>query len=130
MAEDNGDAGDAPEADLGLARHTAVVSHSVVIKFQEMGLPEGLTAELASLSSDLGDLWSAQKALTERLEALVKSPHDWEVAGNHLVDLRSSIDHMAWHISSVRRPLTKITRFAFRKAAERPGQTGRGLESS
>ena len=51
MAESNGDAGDAPEADLGLARHTAVVSHSVVVKFQEMGLPEGLNAELASLSS-------------------------------------------------------------------------------
>ena len=130
MAENSADTGDAPEADLGLARHTAVVSHSVVIKFQEMGLPEGLNAELASLSSDLGDLWRAQKSLTERLEALVKSPHDWEVAGNHLVDLRSSIDHMAWHISSVRRPLTKITRFAYRKAAERPESTGHGLDES
>ena len=128
MADSNGDAGDAPEADLGLARHTAVVSHSVVIKFQEMGLPEGFNAELASLSSDLGDLWSAQKSLTESLEALVESPHDWEAAGNHLVDLRSSIDHMAWHISSVRRPLTKITQFAYRKAAERPESTGRGLD--
>ena len=42
MAENQGEPGDAPEANLALARNTAVVSHSVVIKFQEMGLPEGL----------------------------------------------------------------------------------------
>ena len=118
MSESNGDLVAAPEADLSLARRTAVVSHGVVIKFQEMGLPEGLSAELARLSSDLGDLSSAQKTLTDRLQGLVDSPDDWEVAGDYLVDLRASVDHIAWHTSSVRRPLTKIAQFAYRKAAE------------
>ena len=114
----DGDGTDAPEADLGMARRTAVVSHGVVIKFQEMGLPEGLYDDLARLSSDLGDLWSAQKALADRLDSLVRSPHDWEDAGDHLVDLRANVDHIAWHVKSVRRPLTKIAQFAYRKAAE------------
>ena len=118
MLESNGDSAAAPEADLDMARRTAVVSHGVVIKFQEMGLPEDLSPELGKLSSDLGDLWSAQKSLTDRLQALVDSPHDWETAGDYLVDLRASIDHIAWHISSVRRPLTKIAQFAYRKAEE------------
>ena len=102
--ESDGGGADAPEADLGMARRTAVVSHGVVIKFQEMGLPEGLYDDLARLSSDLGDLWSAQKALTDRLDSLVRSPHDWEDAGDHLVDLRANVDHIAWHVKSVRRP--------------------------
>ena len=107
-----------PEADLGKARTTALVSHGVVIKFQEMGLPEELYDDLAKLSVDLGDIWSAQKSLADGLDSLVRSPHDWEAAGDHLVDLRASVDHIAWHVNGVRRPLTKLTQFAYRKAAE------------
>jgi hypothetical protein len=96
----------------------------VVIRFKEMGLPESLDAELASLCTDLGDLWSASEALSETLQAMVEARDGWDAVGDSLVDIRSSIDHMAWHISSVRRPLTKITQFAYRKAAERPESTG------
>ena len=104
------------EPNLRQARQTAHVSHGVVVKFQEMGLPQAFDAELAALSSDLGDLWSAQKTLADNLEGFLKSPHDWEVVGDHLVDLRASIDHIAWHLKSVRRPLNRITQFAYRKA--------------
>ena len=84
-----------------------------------MELPQALDGELASLSTDLGDLWSAQKVLAERVESFLKSPHDWETAGDYLVDIRASIEHIAWHVRSVRRPLNKITRFAYKKVAER-----------
>ena len=103
---------------LGQARQTAQIAHSVVIKLKVMGLPEGFDAELASLSTDLGDLWSAQKALADRMEGLLESADDWEAVGDLLVDLRAGVDHIAWHVKSVRKPLNRITHFAYRKALE------------
>ncbi len=109
---------DGLEPDMQQAREMALMAHSVVIKLKEMGLPESLDDELASVSTDLGDIWSAQKSLADGLESLLKSPPDWEHIGNHLVDLRASIDHIAWHLNSVRRPLNRVTRFAYRKGME------------
>ena len=106
-----------PEPDLEQAREMALMAHSVVIKLKEMGLPNSMDSDLASLSTDLGDIWSAQKSLADGLEDLLKSPHDWDAVGDSLVDIRASIDHIAWHLKSVRRPLNKITRFAYRPSA-------------
>ena len=106
------------KADLEQARHTSDVGHNVVIKFKEIGLPQAFDKELAALSTDLGDLWSAQKTLVAHLDGLLKSPSDWEAVGDYLVDLRASIDHITWHLNSVRKPLKSITRFAYRKALE------------
>ena len=65
------------QPDLRHARQTAVTAHSVVIKLKEMGLPEDYDGELALLSTDLGDLWSAQRELADRLDGLVAAPDDW-----------------------------------------------------
>ena len=108
----------ATDPDIPHARRTALAAHSVVIKLQEMGLPDSLEDELAALSTDLGDLWSAQKELSDQLERLVRSEADWSEVGDNLVDLRATVDHIAWHLGSVRRPMTKITRYAYRAAAE------------
>ncbi len=98
------------------------MAHGVVIKFKEMGLPEELDPELASLSTDLGDLWGAQHALTAQLESFLKPPpnppKDWRSVGDHPADLKSSIEHMAWHVNSIRRPLNRIANFAYRKALD------------
>ncbi len=110
------------EPDLDRARQAALLAHGVVIKFKEMGLPEELDSELASLSTDLGDLWSAQHSLTAQLESFLKPPpklpKDWRSVGDHLADMKSSIEHMAWHVSSVRRPLNRIANFAYHRALE------------
>ena len=95
-----------------------MLAHHIVTKFQEMELPQELYADLASLSTDIGDLWSAQKTLEKHLDNFLNSPHDWENVGDSLVDFRASIEHMAWHMKSVRRPLNKITQYAYRKASE------------
>ena len=100
---------------LGDARRTAHMAHAVVIKFKEMDLPDSLDDDLARLSTDLSDLWNAQKELSRRLENLLKVPDQWSAMGDLLVDIRSDIDHMSWHMKSIRRPLTKITRYAYRK---------------
>jgi len=115
-SEDDSGSGDTIEPDLAQARRTALMAHNVVIKLKEMGLPEGFDQELAALSTDLGDLWGAEKRLSADLEGLVRSPHDWEAAGDSLLDLKASLDHIAWHLKSVRRPLNKIARFAYREA--------------
>ena len=114
-----GEATDGPgQPDLGQARRTALMAHSVVIKLKEMGLPEDLDDELASLSTDLGDLWTAQRELADHLEQLLKSPPDWESLGDYLVDLRVVVDHIGWHARSVRRPMTRLTQYAYRRASE------------
>ena len=112
----SGDSGIEPDFDR--AREAALLAHGVVIKFKEMGLPEELDPELASLSTDLGDLWSAQHSLTAQMESFLKPTEDWRSVGDHLADMKSSIEHMAWHVSSIRRPLNRIANFAYRRALE------------
>lgn len=108
------------EPDVDKARRAAVLAHRIVTKFQEMELDGGLNAELASLGTDLGDIWSAQKTLEIHLENFLHSPHDWETVADALVDIKACIDHMAWHVKSIRRPINSITQYAYRKAGESP----------
>ena len=111
------------EPDLNRARQRALMAHEVVIKLKEMDLPEELDRELASLSTDLGDLWGAQADLADSLESFLKSPRDWASVGETLVDLRVAIDHIGWHVQSVRRPMTKVTRYAYKRASEASGSS-------
>ena len=110
-------------SDLNQARQRALVAHQVVIKLKEMGLPEALDRELASLSTDLGDLWSAEADLADGLEKFLKSTPDWVSVGDALVDLRVAIDHIGWHVHSVRRPMTRVTQYAYKRASEETGSS-------
>ncbi len=112
----------APEPDLAQARRNAIKAHAVVIKLKEMGLPQGLDEDLASLSTDLGDLWAANMRLTEQLDLFLSAPSDWGEIGDRMADLKAGIDHMAWHVDSIRRPLDRIAAFAY----ESSDQSGEG----
>ena len=103
---------------MARARMTAVMAHNVVIKLKEMGLPDRLDDDLARLSTDLGDLWNAQRQLASRVESFLKSGDDWEATADSLVDLKAVLDHMGWHLSSAQRPITRIARFAYSQADE------------
>jgi hypothetical protein len=92
------------------------MAHAVVIKLKEMGLPEELDSELATLSTDLGDLWGAQKEMSRRLESFVKSRGSWDEVGDDLVDFRTAIDHIEWHTRSVKRAMNRLTRYAYKRA--------------
>ena len=107
--------------DLNQARQRGLMAHEVVIKLKEMGLPDELDRELASLSTDLGDLWSAQADLADGLKRFLKAPPDWASVGDALVDLRVAIDHTGWHVHSVRRPMTRVTQYAYKRASEATG---------
>ena len=108
----------APAPDLAQARRNAVKAHAVVIKLKEMGLPEDLDEDLASLSTDLGDLWAANKRLAEQLDLFLSSPSDWGEVGDRMADIKAGIDHMAWHVDSVRGPLDRIATFAYESSDE------------
>ena len=108
----------AMEPDLDQARQSALVAHNVIVKLKEMGLPGGFDEELATMSTDLGDLWGAQKALADRLDEFLRTPTDWEAVGDSLLDLRAILDHMGWHAKSARRPMSRVVRFAYKQASE------------
>ena len=112
------------EPDLVQARRTAVMAHSVVIRLRQLGLPDDMDPQLARLSTDLGDLWGAQKEFTDLLNDMLKNARDWDAMGDALTDLRASIEHIAWHIDSVREPIERIAERAY---AEAQGQTAAEL---
>ena len=118
LNEELGHDNEGREPDFAQARRSALKAHDVVIKLKEMGLPESLDNELASLSTDLGDLWASNKLLSEQLDTFLQGPPDWGEVGDHMTDIRSSVDHIAWHLKSVRSPLNRITRHAYRTAGE------------
>ena len=106
------------EPDMAQARQTAVMAHNVVIKLKEMGLPDKFDENLAKLSTDLGDLWNAQRQLTSRMENFLNSGRDWETTAETLVDLKATLDHIRWHLRSVKHPMKRITEFAYGQVGE------------
>ena len=114
---DNGATIEASEPDLEQARRTATVAHEVVIKLKAMGLPSDLDDELTAVSTDLGDLWAAQKQLADRLESFLSSSGGWESVGDSLIDLRATADHVGWHARSLRRAANKVAQYAYRQAS-------------
>ena len=110
---------DSPElqADTDGARQTALKAHAVIVKLKEMGLPDELDADLARLSTDLGDIWHAETVLAEQLRSILESSQDWEGMGDRLIDVKATLDHVAWHVKSARRPVSRIARYAYREAS-------------
>ena len=104
--------------DKARARQTALMAHAILIKFKEMGLPDEYDDELSAVCTDLGDLWGAQKVLNSQLESLLDGPAEWADVGDALVDLRSTISHLAWHTDSVVEPIEKLSVYAYDNAAK------------
>ena len=94
---------------LGLARDRSAIAHQILVKFKEMGFSEENDEDLAKLCTDLADLWGAQKSYNEVLLDLIENkPLDWKLMAQRLTDIKSQVDHMSWHIASVKNPLEKI----------------------
>lgn len=102
--------------DLHHAQKVSLIAHGIVVKFQEMGLPNDYDEELSSLSTAIGDIWGTQKSLSHLVDDLLNAPKDWEVVGDHIIDLKSVLDHVDWHLKSIRKPISKIARYAYRQS--------------
>lgn len=92
------------------------MAHNILIKFKEMDLPEEFDSDLASLCTDLGDIWSASSSLNNLLQNFFKSPKEWGSVGDQLVDMRSSLDHIDWHLNSIRDSMDNLTNYAYDNA--------------
>ena len=98
------------------AREKAVKAHSVVIKFKEMGLPEEMDAELAIFSTDVADVCSESEMISSELDKLVAGSDDWTQIANTMVDIQARVDHLRWHLKSIRRPLIRMTRYSYSRS--------------
>ena len=96
------------------AREKAVKAHSVVIKFKELGLPEDMDSELAKFSTDLADLCSESEMISSELDKLINRSGDWAQVANTMVDIQARLDHLSWHVKSIRRPLNRLTTYSYR----------------
>ena len=101
------------DPNLDQARQTALLAHKILVKFQEMQLPEKYWEELAKLSTDISDMVSAKESILSNLDTLINSSSDWETIGQILVDINSHIDHVMWHTENIQTPLKNLTNFAF-----------------
>jgi len=97
------------DPNLELARERAAVAHQILIKFKEIGLSEDHDEDLARLCTDLADLWSSQNSYNQLLmEFLENETRDWKFIAEHLTDIKSHIDHISWHIRSVKDPIERM----------------------
>jgi len=99
------------------ARRRSGMAHQILVLLKEKGLPEEMDQELSRLCTDLADIWSAHTTLTDNLKAFIESNEDdWGRLGDVLVDIRSELDHMKWHINSVDEPIQRIAERAYELA--------------
>ena len=99
---------------LAEARRRSGMAHRILVRLKEKGLPEEMDQELSKLCTDLADIWSAHTSLTDNLKTFIESDEDdWGRLGDVLVDIRSELDHMKWHINSVDEPIQRIAERAY-----------------
>ncbi|MFL2762094.1 MAG: hypothetical protein ACJ0A3_04040 [Dehalococcoidia bacterium] len=106
------------DPNLDQARQTALLAHKILVKFQEMQLPEKYWEELAKLSTDISDMISAKESILLNLNTLVNTNPNWETIGEILVDIHSHIEHIMWHSESIQTPIKELTSFAFEQPKE------------
>ena len=106
------------EPDLEQARRAALMAHQAVVKLKKMGMPDEMDEPLSRFCVDLGDVWSAQSVLAKQIEAFLKSPDDWSEMGDRVADIRSTMEHMAWHLQRARAPIERVALWAYERGAE------------
>lgn len=106
------------EPNIDQARQTALFAHKILVKFQEMGLPEKYWDELAKLSTDLSDMIAARESILSNLTTLLDSNSSWDTIGEMLVDIHSHVDHIIWHSENIQTPIKDLINFAFEQNEE------------
>ena len=113
-----------PIPNLAQARQKSSMAHQILVKLKEQGLEENYDEDLAKLCTDLGDLWSSQLVFTERLgdflDIEIAQDDTWNKFGDCLADLCSELEHMAWHIQSVKDPIERIAQRSYSADDQNP----------
>ena len=98
------------------ARNTAILAHRIVVKLQEIGLPDELENTIGDIGTDLADLCSINNNISSLVEKLINDPPEWESMANTIIDLKSTVEHMNVHAHKFGKTANKIARFAYKEA--------------
>jgi len=101
------------EPNLAQARQKSVMAHKILVKFQEMGLPNDMNGEVANLATSLGDIWDAHLGFTDSMQKLINDSENWESIADSLVDIYTHIDHAEWHISGIKDLILKVSEYSY-----------------
>ena len=101
------------DPNLEQARRRSGLAHRILVKLKTNGLPEDHDDELAKLCTDIADIWSAQLAFGEILNRFLEETDNWESIGDDFVDMLSNVQHMSWHIDSVKNPLETFAKYSY-----------------
>ena len=101
------------EPNLAQARNKSVMAHEILVKFQEMGLPDDMNDEVAKLATSLGDIWNAHLGITNSIKTLINDSVDWDSMGDSLTDIYTHLDHAEWHEKGIKELIFKISQYSY-----------------
>ena len=101
------------EPNLEQARRRSGLAHRILVKLKTTGLGDQHDDELAKLCTDIADLWGAQLAFGEILDRFLEKSDHWESIGDDFVDMLSNVQHTAWHIDSIKKPLETFAKYSY-----------------
>lgn len=101
------------EPNLTQARNKSVMAHEILVKFQEMGLPDDMTDEVAKLATSLGDIWNAHLYITNSIKTLINDSVDWDSMGDSLTDIYTHLEHAEWHEKDIKDLVFKISQYSY-----------------
>ena len=101
------------EPNLDHARRRSGLAHRILVKLKTIGSEDRYDDELAKLCTDVADLWGAQLVFGEILNRFLEESDQWDSIGDDFVDMLSSVEHMSWHIDSIKKPLATIVEYSY-----------------
>ena len=97
---------------LEQARRRSGLAHRVLVKLKTMGLSDDYDS-LATLCTDIGDLWSSQLVFLEILNRFLEESDNWDSIGDDFADMLSDVEHISWHIDSLKKPLEILAQYSY-----------------
>ena len=101
------------DPNLEQARRRSGLAHTILVKLKTKGLSEEHDDELAKLCTDIADLWGAQSSFNEILNRFLEETDSWESIGDDFADMLSNVQHISWHIDSIKVPLETFARYSY-----------------
>ena len=98
---------------LEQARRRSGLAHRVLVKLKTLGLSDDHDDELATLCTDIGDLWSSQLVFLEILNRFLEESDNWDSIGDDFADMLSNVEHISWHIDSLKKPLEILAQYSY-----------------
>jgi hypothetical protein len=104
------------EPNLEQARRNSGLAHRILVKLKTIDLEDQYDDQLAKLCTDIADLWGAQLVFGEILNRFLEESDQWDSTGDDFVDMLSNVQHMSWHIDSIKEPLQTFAEYSYSRS--------------